>query len=78
MRFNMDEPPALPKGMKLPDESLSVLSQHSRNYSGEILQALQTIEGLTITVEQLDVTESIDQYPLVRLVLVVKEDEERS
>ena len=65
--------PQLPKGMEIPEEDRRVLSQQSRNYSGEILNALDAVEGLRITVEEMEVSESRGQIPVIRLVLLVGE-----
>lgn len=65
----------LPKGMVIPEqEEPKRISQQTRNYSGEILEALSKIDGLVVTCVHMEVVEDEGSNPVVSLVLTVDEE----
>lgn len=66
-------PENLPKGMKIeaPAEKKR-LSQIDENYSGAVLKALASIEGLEVEVMKMDVVEEKGEDPMMTLVMEVR------
>lgn len=69
-------PENLPKGMKIeaPAEKKKKkkLSQIDENYSGAVLKALASIEGLEVEVMKMDVVEEKGEDPMMTLVMEVR------
>lgn len=66
-------PENLPKGMKVDTVMQEPTLSHSQqNYSGEILKALASIDGLEIDVVKMEVLEEKLMDPIVTLVMEVR------